>query len=71
MFRITIRELLWLTTIAALAIGWLIHTRSEQTSDQFLQIQLMEQRLHEARELVTQLQSVAKNKSERDARQME
>jgi hypothetical protein len=42
MFRVTIREMLWLTTIAALAIGWLIHTRSEQTDDQFLQIQLME-----------------------------
>ncbi|HEY2411821.1 MAG TPA: hypothetical protein VGI40_06250 [Pirellulaceae bacterium] len=71
MFRITIRELLWLTTIAALAIGWLIHTRSEQTNDQFLQIQLMEQRLHEASELVTQLQSISKNKLEGGTRQTE
>ena len=39
MFRVNVREMLWLTTIAALAIGWLIHTRSEQMDDQFLQIQ--------------------------------
>lgn len=71
MFRITIRELLCLTTIAALAIGWLIHTRSEQTNDQFLQIQLMEQRLHEASELVTQLQSITNNKLDGGAEQTE
>ena len=64
MFRVTIRELFWLSTVAALAIGWMIHTRSEQVENQFLQIQLMEQRLHEASELVTQLQLVTKNKSE-------
>ncbi|MBW8883975.1 MAG: hypothetical protein JF612_04190 [Planctomycetia bacterium] len=64
MFRVTIREMFWLCTVAALAIGWAIHTRSEQADDHFLQIQLMEQRLDEARELVTQLRLVAKNKSE-------
>jgi hypothetical protein len=71
MFRVTIRELLWLTAIAALAIGWLIHTRSEQTENHFLQIQLMEQRLHEASELVTQLKLAAKNQSEGGATEME
>jgi len=71
MFRITIRELLCLTTIAALAIGWLIHKHSEQTSDQFLQIQLMEQRLQEASDLVAQLQSLTNHKSESTANQME
>jgi hypothetical protein len=68
MFRVTIREMFWVSTVAALAIGWMIHTRSEQADDQFLQIQLMEQRLHEASELVTQLQSITKNKSEGDDR---
>jgi len=58
MFRVSIREMLWLSTIAALVIGWLIHSRSEQADDQFLQIQLMEQRLQEASELVEQLQSL-------------
>jgi hypothetical protein len=71
MFRITIREMFWLSTVIALAIGWTIHTRSEQTNDQFLQIQLMEQRLHEANELVTQMQSISKNKSEAAPKQME
>ena len=74
MFRVTIRELFWLSTVAALAIGWLIHTRSERADDQFLQIQLMEQRLHEASDLVTQLQLVLnnqKNQSEDGARHME
>jgi hypothetical protein len=71
MFRVTIRELFWLTTVAALAIGWMIHTRSERMDDQFLQIQLMEQRLHEASELVTQLQLVAKNKSDAGAKPTE
>jgi hypothetical protein len=71
MFRVTIREMFWLCTTAALAIGWLTHTQSEQTNDQFLQIQLMEQRLHEASQLVTQLQSIAKNNSDSAARQTE
>ncbi len=63
MFQVTIREMLWLSVVAALAIGWMIHKRSEQTDDQFLQIQLMEERLHEASELVAQLQSELKNQS--------
>jgi len=71
MFQVTIRELFWFSAVAALAIGWMIHTRSEQTDDQFLQIQLMEQRLHEASQLVTQLQSIAKNNSDSAARQTE
>jgi hypothetical protein len=48
----------WLTTAAALAIGWLIHTHSEQTEQQLLQIQMMDQRLAEAKDLVKQLQTV-------------
>jgi len=71
MFQVTIREILWLSVVAALAIGWLIHTRSEQAEDQFLQIQLMEQRLHEASELVAQLQSVVKSQSGGGANQTE
>lgn len=71
MFQVTIREILWLSVVAALAIGWMIHKRSEQTEDQFLQIQLMEQRLHEASELVAQLQSVLKNQSGGGAKQTE
>jgi hypothetical protein len=58
MFQFTIREMLWLTTVTALAIGWMIHTRSERSDDQFLQIQLMEQRLQDAKVLVEQLQAV-------------
>jgi hypothetical protein len=71
MFRVTIREMFWLCTIAALAIGWLIDRGSKQSDDQFIQIQLMEERLREASELVTQLQFVTKNQSERGGRQME
>jgi hypothetical protein len=71
MFRVTIREMFWLCAVAALAIGWAIHTRSEQANDQFLQIQLMEQRLDQARELVTQLRSVTKNISQGGEKQTE
>jgi hypothetical protein len=57
MFQFTIREMLWLTLVAALSIGWLIHSRSERTDDQFVQIQLMEQRLQEAKDLIVELQA--------------
>src|SRR4051794_7533354 len=56
MIRFTIREMFWLTTVTALAIGWLIHTHSEQTEQQVLQMQMMDQRLAEAKDLVKQLQ---------------
>jgi hypothetical protein len=71
MFQVTIRELFWLSTVAALAIGWIIHARSERADDQFLQIQLMEQRLHEASNLVAQLQLVLRNQSPEAAQQTE
>jgi hypothetical protein len=58
MFRFTIREMFWLVTVASLAIGWLIHSHSEQTEQQFLQIQMMDQRLSEAKDLIKQLQAV-------------
>lgn len=58
MLRFTIREMLWLTTVAALAIGWLIHTHSEQTECQLLQIHMMDERLAEAKDLIKQLQAV-------------
>jgi hypothetical protein len=58
MFQFSIREVLWLTLVVALATGWLIHARSEQTDDQFLQIQLMEQRLQDTQDLILQLQAV-------------
>jgi hypothetical protein len=69
MFRVTMREMFWLCTIAALAVGWMIQTRSERTNDQFLQIQLMEQRLHEASELLAQLQSITNNIADTTAKQ--
>ena len=71
MFQVTIRDMFWLVTVAALAIGWMIHTRSEQADEQFLQIQLMEQRLQEARELVAQLQAILKHESGGSAHQVE
>jgi hypothetical protein len=43
----------------------------EQTDDQFLQMQLLEQRLQEANELVKQLKLVTKSKSEGGAKEME
>jgi len=58
MFQFSIREVLWLMLVVALATGWLIHARSEQTDDQFLQIQLMEQRLQDAQDLIRQLKAV-------------
>ena len=71
MFQVTIRDMFWLVTVAALATGWMIHTRSEQADEQFLQIQLMEQRLQEARELVAQLQAILKHESRGSAHQVE
>jgi hypothetical protein len=58
MLRFTIREMIWLTTVAALAIGWLIHTHSEQTEEQLLQIQMMDQRLAEVKDIIKQLEAV-------------
>ena len=60
MLRFTIREMIWLTTVAALAIGWLIHTHSEQTEEQLLQIQMMDQRLAEVKDIIKQLEAVKK-----------
>jgi capsular polysaccharide biosynthesis protein len=58
MLRFTIREMFWLTAAAALSIGWLIHTHSEQTESQLLQIQMMDQRLAEAKDIIKQLQAL-------------
>jgi hypothetical protein len=70
MFRVTLREMFWLCTIAALVIGWMIDARFDQTNEQILQIRLMEERLNDATELVRQLQSVAKRQSEGGGEQM-
>jgi hypothetical protein len=58
MLQFTIREMAGLTVIVALAIGWLIHSHSEQTENQYTQIFLMDQRLDEMKALVEQLQAV-------------
>jgi len=58
MFQFTVREMFWLITVAALAIGWLIHTHSEQTDEQLLQIQMMDQRLAEVKDIIKQLNAV-------------
>jgi len=70
MFRVTLREMFWLCTVTALAIGWMIDSRFDQTNDQILQIRLMEERLNDATELVRQLQSIAKRQSEGGGEQM-
>ncbi|HEY2415786.1 MAG TPA: hypothetical protein VGI40_26335 [Pirellulaceae bacterium] len=67
MLQFTIREMFLVTTVAALAIGWLIHTHSEQTEEQFLQIHMMDERLAEAKDLIKQLQAVKEKDATEEA----
>jgi Tfp pilus assembly protein PilN len=65
MFRFTIRDVLWLMVVVGLAIGWMIHVRSEMakrdTTD-VLRQQLLEQNL-------VQLQSAIQRLEELETRQ--
>jgi len=65
MFRFTTRDLLWLMVVLALALGWMIHVRSEiakrDTAD-LLRQQYVEQNL-------SQLQSAVQRLEELEARQ--
>ena len=45
MFRFTIRDVLWLTVVAALAVGWLIDSRSSHQVQATLREQVEAQRV--------------------------
>jgi hypothetical protein len=67
MFRFTIRDVLWLMVVVEMAIGWMIHVRTEMakrdTTDALRQ-QLMEQNL-------VQLQSAVQRLEELQTRQFQ